>query len=403
MNDAVAAQYERWVYPQPVADLATAEERARVPGGDFARNWHTFWPDQAPREDIDVLVAGCGANSAARYAFHHPKARVVGLDLSAASLAHERHLKNRHALGNLTLHQGRIEDVASLGQTFDFIDVSGVLHHLPDPVAGLRALGTVLRPTGTIAVMLYGAYPRAGFYMLREMFQVLGLGQSDADVAFVKDALDALPEGHVARAPLAHTRDIQYDAGLVDTFLHPQDRAYTVPECLDLVRDAGLSFVGWWDNILRYPDGQLRPDTSLYKRVAALPDEQIWQAMELYSGSIGQQTFAACLPTRESYRLDFASDAFLDYVPVARAKEVQRPAEVPPGRAAVQRGQLPMYILTPHGSALFRQIDGTKSIRACAAAALPSLGESGRTTAARDAFRFLWRLSYVFLRLPYGG
>ncbi len=187
----------------------------------------------------------------------------------------------------------------------------------------------------------------------------------------------------MARVHLAHTRDIHYDASLVDTLLHPQDRAYTAPQCVDLVRAAGLSFVGWWDNILRYPEGQLRPDTSLYKRIAALPDESIWQVMELYGGAIAQQSFAACLPSRSpsSYRIDFSSDAFLDHVPVARA--------------AVQRGQLPMYILTAPASALFRQIDGAKSIRACGAAA-------GVTdvTAMRDAFRYLWRLSYVFLRLP---
>ncbi|MBM3508320.1 MAG: hypothetical protein FJX64_11625 [Alphaproteobacteria bacterium] len=196
---------------------------------------------------------------------------------------------------------------------------------------------------------------------------------------------------------------MHYDAGLVDTFLHPQDVAYTTPAVLALVRDAGLSFLGWWDNILRYAEGQLRPDTALFRRINAQPDAAIWQVMELYNGGIGQHTFAGCLPSRPaaSYRIHFDGEAFLDYVPVARAKEVQRPAEVPAGRAAVQRGQLPVYILTPHASALFRQIDGKRSVRECAAAALPSLSESERVAASRDAFRYLWRLSYIFLRMPY--
>jgi hypothetical protein len=90
-------------------------------------------------------------------------------------------------------------------------------------------------------------------------------------------------------------------------------------------------------------------------------------------------------------------------VPVARAKEVPRSAEVPEDGIAVQRGQLPRYILTPHASLLFRQINGVRNIRACAAAALPSLNEAERVAACRDAFRYLWRLSYIFLRLPYGA
>lgn len=51
--------------------------------------------------------------------------------------------------------------------------------------------------------MLYGLYARIGFRMLREMFQALGLGQTDADVAFVKEMLAALPPGHIAEKRIA--------------------------------------------------------------------------------------------------------------------------------------------------------------------------------------------------------
>ena len=401
-SSPVAAQYEKWVYPLPVMDLGAPGQRERRERGDPGRNWHTFWPNQAVRDDLDILVAGCGTNAAARYAFHYPNARVVGIDLSSSSLAHAATLKDKHGLANLTLHRCRLEEVASLGQTFDFIDCSGVLHHLPDPVAGLRALGGVLRPTGTIAVMVYARYGRAGLYMLREMFQVLGLGQTDADVAFVRETLAALPEGHPVHESLSGTQDVTYDAGLVDTFLHPQDRAYTVAECLDLVRQAGLSFMGWWDNILRYAEGQVNVYTDFCRRINAMPDAAIWQFMELYNGRIGQHTFCVCLPSRPlaSYRIDFAGDAFLDYVPVARSKEVAGATGLPNGCIAVQRANLPRYVLTPAASALYRQIDGARAIRACFVAAQPALAEHDREAVCRDAFQYLWRLSSIFLRLP---
>ena len=51
---------------------------------------------------------------------------------------------------------------ASLGADFDFINAHGVLHHLADPVLGLRALRGVLRLEGVIAVMVYAPYGRAG-------------------------------------------------------------------------------------------------------------------------------------------------------------------------------------------------------------------------------------------------
>ena len=397
-GEAVGAQYEKWVYPLPVPDLNAPEQRSVRDRADPERNQLLYWPDGSYRDDFDILVAGCGSNAAARYAFHYPNANVVGVDLSRASLDHERYLQNEHGLGNLTLHQLRLEEIASLGQEFDFIDCCGVLHHLPDPLSGLRALGGVLRTDGVIAIMLYGRYGRAGIYMVQDLLRRLGLGQSEEDVATAKQVIGSMPERHPIHDSLARTRDVEYDAGLVDTFLHPIDRSYTADECVALVREAGLVFQGWWDNVVRYAEGQLHPQHPVYPLVNALPDEEIWPLMELYNGQIGQHTFCACLPSRPtgSYRIDFDGDAFLDYVPVLRSKEVG-PVPDAPGSILVQRGRLPAYPLAPDASSLYRQIDGLRSIRECFGAARIS---GDMESVCRDAFRYLWRLSYVVLRLP---
>jgi SAM-dependent methyltransferase len=399
-SGAVASQYEKWVYPFPIADLDAPDVRARRDGGDFERNWYTFWPDRAPREDLDVLVAGCGSNAAARYAFNHPKARVTGIDLSSASLAHEAYLKDKHRLDNLTLRQARIEDVASLARDFDFIDASGVLHHLPDPVGGLRALARVLRPEGTISVMVYGQYGRTGVYMLQEMFRLLGLGQTEQDVVAVKQALASLPKHHAIQDYIGRAPDLKYDAGLVDSFLHRQDRAYTVAQCLDFARQAGTTFMHWWENILYYPEGQLNVNHDFYRRVNALPEQSIWQFMELFNGTLGQHNFCVCHPARptSSYQINFGTGAFMDYVPFLRCREVAPKADVPAGCIAVERKPRPAYTLSAPASALFRQIDGTKSVRECFAAS--GLDSKDPESICRATFQYLWRLSYIFLRVP---
>jgi len=396
-SGAVASQYEKWVYPFPIADLDAPDVRAR---SDFERNWYTFWPDRAPREDLDVLVAGCGSNAAARYAFNHPKARVTGIDLSSASLAHEAYLKDKHRLDNLTLRQARIEDVASLARDFDFIDASGVLHHLPDPVGGLRALARVLRPEGTISVMVYGQYGRTGVYMLQEMFRLLGLGQTEQDVVAVKQALASLPKHHAIQDYIGRAPDLKYDAGLVDSFLHRQDRAYTVAQCLDFARQAGTTFMHWWENILYYPEGQLNVNHDFYRRVNALPEQSIWQFMELFNGTLGQHNFCVCHPARptSSYQINFGTGAFMDYVPFLRCREVAPKADVPAGCIAVERKPRPAYTLSAPASALFRQIDGTKSVRECFAAS--GLDSKDPESICRATFQYLWRLSYIFLRVP---
>jgi len=400
-NSVVAEQYEKWSYPLPIMDLNAPHIRAGRDSSDPQSNSYTFWPNQGYRDDLDILIAGCGSNAAARYALHHPKARVVGIDLSFSSLAHEAYLKDKHRLDNLTLHHARLEEVSALGEDFDFIEASGVLHHLPDPVAGLKALGSVLRPHGTIAVMVYGQYGRTGVYMLQEMFRLMGLRQSDDDVAAVRQTIATLPKRHIIHDYVSRANDVKYDAGLVDTFLNRQDKAYSVAGCLDLTQQAGLNFMGWWDNILYYPEGQLPKNDPIYKKINGLSEESIWQFMKLYNGTLGQHCFCVCHPSRpeDSYKIDFSGNSFMDYVPVLRCREVAPLTSAPENCVTVQRAPWPAYTLNPATSSLFKQIDGTKSIRACfEGAGLPNVTDS--ETICRAAFRDLWRLSYIFLRIP---
>ncbi len=149
------------------------------------------------RDDRSILVAGCGTTQAAHYAVRWPRANVVGIDVSAKSLAFAQELKRKHNLENLEVRQLAVERAAELGETFDHVVCTGVLHHLADPDAGLRALRDVLAPSGTLNVMVYAPYGRAGVYMLQDYCRRLGIGWSEAEIA----DLAATPQGASARPP----------------------------------------------------------------------------------------------------------------------------------------------------------------------------------------------------------
>ncbi|MEW6688688.1 MAG: class I SAM-dependent methyltransferase [Pseudomonadota bacterium] len=398
MNDPVRAQYERWIYPEPIADLAAPGVPLRLDGGDPDVLGRAYWPDRPLREDLHILVAGCGANAAARIAFRHPKATVVGIDLSEASLAHERHLKARHRLDNLTLRRCRIEDAQELDRTFDLIDSSGVLHHLPDPAAGLKSLAGLLRPDGVVFLMLYGKYGRAGAYMAQEIFRALGVGQSPDDVAFVKQALASFKVDHPVSVYRATAEDLGYDAGIVDTFLHPQDRPFTVAACLELVDAAGLAFQGWMDNFYYYPEWQMPRDSALFRRLEKLPDHELWQVMELFHGRIARHCFYACRRDRDprTYRIGFDDDRFMHRVPILRCKLVQGTDSV-----ALERPPLPKIPLRGAHAAIARLIDGRRTVLACfREAGLRAESPEVATSFCRGMFRDLWRLGYCFLVDP---
>ena len=135
--DVVARQYERWRYPEPIDDLAAWVET----------NWEWFdpghahrvlWPDRAYKPNLDILIAGCGTNQAAIFAFTNPGANVVAVDVSQPSLDHERYLKEKYGLANLELHLLPIEELPTLGLDFDLVVSTGVLHHMTDPLRGMR-------------------------------------------------------------------------------------------------------------------------------------------------------------------------------------------------------------------------------------------------------------------------
>jgi SAM-dependent methyltransferase len=224
--DLVAKQYTAWCYPRPVPDLAAHAREGVYDASDPSLFRRRLWPRRTERDDLDILIAGCGTYQAAFYAFMNPHCRVTGIDLSETSLQHHLYLKERHELSNLTLCQMNLLDVASLRQTFDYVVSTGVLHHLQDPDAGLRVLKSVLRPNGVMSVMVYGRYNRAGVYMLKDAFHRAGLQQDARSLDVIKATLAALPPWHHARSYLVTAPDLGYDSGLVDTFLHPVDRPY---------------------------------------------------------------------------------------------------------------------------------------------------------------------------------
>jgi 2-polyprenyl-3-methyl-5-hydroxy-6-metoxy-1,4-benzoquinol methylase/tetratricopeptide (TPR) repeat protein len=155
----VQRQYEENPYPRwtlaGVAKPTTIEEflRKEIP---FARV--SGLPDA---DDFDILIAGCGTGQhSIRRGLEFPRAKIIGVDLSRASLAYAERKSHEAGLGNIEYRQADILVLESIGRSFDLIEAVGVLHHLSDPAAGWRALLSLLRPNGLMAIGLYSAKAR---------------------------------------------------------------------------------------------------------------------------------------------------------------------------------------------------------------------------------------------------
>jgi SAM-dependent methyltransferase len=335
--DDVRDFYERTPYPGPVASLDQERTRYATPERRRA-HFHLTWPAEPLRENLEILVAGCGTSQAARYVLRAPGARVRAIDISETSLRHTRDLQLKYDLRNLELHQVSIETIQELGRSFDLIVCIGVLHHLPDPDLGLRALREVLRPQGAMRLMVYAQYGRAGIYMMQGYCRLLGISATEDDLRTLGAMLAALPADQPIASVLRKAKDLRRPEAMADALLHPQDRAYTVPELYAWLDRCGMSFGRWIEQapyLAQYGTIARSPHAA---RLASLHSREQHAAVELFRGTMATHSFTAYRDDRaaQSQPIAFTGDDWRGNVPIALPWTVCVRERLPPGAVAVQ-------------------------------------------------------------------
>ena len=333
--DEVRSFYDRYPYPRPVDSL---EQYSRLWEDPLRRraDYHLFWPDRPYREDHSILIAGCGTSQAAKHAVRCPNAQITAIDLSATSVRCTEELKRKYDLKNLQVHQLAIEEVSQLGMRFDQIICTGVLHHLPDPDAGLAALRDVLKPDAAMHLMVYAPYGRTGIYMLQEFCRRLRISATDEGIRDLITALKVLPSGHPLEHILREAPDFKQEAALADALLHPQDCAYSVPRLLEFIERGQLTFGRWVRHAPYVPRCGVLAQIPQTTRIAELPLEEQFAAVELFRGTMVRHSVVVYPNDGPgAHRVSFAGDAWLDYVPIRMADTVCVQARLPTGAAGV--------------------------------------------------------------------
>lgn len=390
----VAKQYEAFAYPAPFTDLTEEIGKGYHQIGDPALYGPVLWPRGRPNRKLRILAAGCGTVQAAYTAFMNPEDEVVGFDLSETSLAHERFLQERHGLDNLKLFKGDLLDAEGIGQEFDVIICTGVLHHMADPGAGLSELKSVLTPDGVMVLMVYGQTVRTGIYMLQDAFRLMGIEQNAEGVAAVRRILGELPSRHYALDYIRAADELKHDTAIVDTFLHPQDRAYTVPQLMELVEGAGLAFQNWVDNHPYWRNGGWGPDTAIAAAVDPLPPREHWAAVEMLRLSAGYHAFTARHAGADVAIVDFESSEWRNFVPHPA------PGLSRAGQGLFRRGPYELRCSELEQFAL-DGADGSRTIgEIIDVPALEAIPRGERDEFARRYFEHLWKLGHVMIALP---
>lgn len=233
MSEAVRRHYE--LYPYPHYPLLASVRRCDTYAINLAALWAKF-NGELPQNPGRILIAGCGSFAPYPFAVANPQTDITALDLSDRSLKRARLHCLLHGCRNVTFRCGDLLDPASTDGRFDLIDAFGVLHHLDDPLAGLRALEARLVDGGILRVMLYSRYGRREEESIRRAFRLLGVH----DPASAKQLIRRSRPGSRLREYSDTSDEAAFESGLADALLHPSVQTFRIDGLMELIRQSGL-------------------------------------------------------------------------------------------------------------------------------------------------------------------
>lgn len=367
---ALAEQYEAYPYPQ--RDPRDEAKRLIVGSPSHLREVdHWIFAGRRPAaEPLRALVAGGGSGDATvmlaqQMATAGREGEVTWLDRSAAARKVAEARVAARSLGNVAFREASILELPGSGfGPFDYIDCCGVLHHLPDPLEGLRALVSVLAPGGGLGLMVYAPHGRTGVYMMQDALRLIAPpGEAPAQrVDVAKRLWRQMPEtAWLRRNPWITDHVKGGDAGIYDLLLNPRDVAFTVPALAALVDAAGLE-IRCLVEPFRYDPDSFLSDPRLRERTARLSFIERAALAEAAAGNMGIH-IAYCVRKGEAPPPPAWDDP--DSIPILRELEGPKlAAQIPrDGVLRVSADGLTVPITLPRlAGAIVARIDGSRTM-----------------------------------------
>jgi SAM-dependent methyltransferase len=286
VSTAVAKLYDTYPFPpDPLSDEPP-------PGYNWRWNWNTaysFCTGQKPvRQNIRILDAGCGSGVSTEYLAHlNPQAEVVGIDLSAGTLAVAKERCDRtHVSNRVQFCQLSLFDADQLEGEFDLINSVGVLHHTSDPILGIQTLAKKLAPGGIFHIFVYG---ELGRWEIQLMQQAIALLQGDQRGDFTdgvqvgRQVFAALPENNrlKKREQDRWSLENHRDECFADMYVHPQEIDYNIPTLKELIQASGLDFLGFSNPKVWQLDRLVGTSPEIMSRAAHLDEWERYRLIEL--------------------------------------------------------------------------------------------------------------------------
>lgn len=259
-----------------------------------------------------MIIAGGGTGAMTVFSgeqLNHTNGEVVYMDFSETSMKISKKRAHIRRLQNIIWIRSWIEDVRYLGLgLFDLLQCSGVLHHLKDPLFGLKVLKDTLYKNGGMSLMVYGKYGRTAVYQIQSLMKMINQGKQELETEIDHTTLtiDALPQHNWFIKNTIVGDHLYGDIGIYDLFLHKRDISFSITTLFQWIEKGGIhfsdfdSFEDRFNLKIKYQfhENDLKRKASMYlKRKTSMYDEskQLSFTEFLYGRLIKHEFYASKL------------------------------------------------------------------------------------------------------------
>lgn len=239
----VQAQYESNPYPC----WSTISFQAPMNYGDLLqRNLNGFKaPEFIFNNHINILIAGSGTGKhVLLVAKCFRNASILAIDISRRSLSYAQKMAEKYNVHNVKFLHADILNLGKLNQKFHVIESCGVLHHMQNPIDGLRVLCNLLEPQGLIKLGLYSETARRCVVMFREVIKNNNLQATPKDIRAFRKAIIG-QKGKLFDLIRSY-KDFYNMSGLRDLLFNCMEHRYTPNQIADICDELNLQFLGFF-------------------------------------------------------------------------------------------------------------------------------------------------------------
>jgi len=208
----------------------------------------------------NVLVAGCGTGQhIAIIADKYLNSKILGIDLSLTSLAYAKRKIGELNLKNIDFLHADILQLKKLKKKFDIIECVGTLHHMKDPIAGLKILLDLLEAHGFLKLGLYSEIARENIVKARKFIKRKKIKSTTEDIRNFREIFDN-ENIDSSLKNIFQSKDFYSTSMARDLMFHVQEHRFTLPEISKILKNLNLEFLGFSNQFIKHRFSKIFPN-----------------------------------------------------------------------------------------------------------------------------------------------